>query len=156
MTQGTEPGIESEDLLLQEFREACLHHGLKVTHQRLEIYRVVASSNAHPDAETVFRQVRKRIPTISLDTVYRGLKLLADHRIISVVGVSHERVRFDANVHSHHHFVCTKCGAIMDFNAPELGEIAPPAEACQLGRPVSIQLEVKGVCAKCQELERRS
>ena len=147
---------EPEDLLLKRFREACLQHGLKVTHQRLEIYRVVASTDAHPDAETVFRQVRKRIPTVSLDTVYRGLKLLADHGIISVVGVSHDRVRFDANLGMHHHFVCMKCGAILDFCAAELGELEIPGEATQLGRPLSMQLEVKGICLACDQPDTHS
>ena len=95
-----------------EFAEACGRLGLKLTNQRAEIYRELAASSGHPDAETIWRELRKRIPSISQDTVYRNLKLLSEQGLISVVGMSYERLRFDANMQNHHHFVCTQCGLI--------------------------------------------
>ena len=132
------------------FRAECERRGLKLTHQRLEIYRELASTEQHPDADTVHRRVRKRIPVISKDTVYRNLKLLAEHGLISIVGLSHERLRFDANMESHHHFVCVRCGRIQDFCSPNLADIKMPQEAKIYGNPVSLHLEVKGVCVSCQ------
>ena len=58
---------------IERCKEVLKAAGVRVTHQRLEIFREVASSTAHPDAETVFRGVRDRLPTVSLDTVYRTL-----------------------------------------------------------------------------------
>ncbi len=133
------------------FREMCERRGLKVTHQRLEIYRELASMEEHPDAEAIHSRVRRRIPTVSLDTVYRNLKLLADHGLISVVGMSHERLRFDANMAPHHHFVCVKCGLIRDFSSSCLGILTPPDEVKEFGEPLSVHVEVKGVCSVCGE-----
>lgn len=136
---------------LDRFQDACRVAGLKATHQRLEIYRQLAATDEHPDAETIFRGVRERIPTISLDTVYRNLRLMADRGLISIVGLSQERLRFDANQSPHHHFVCMECGAIRDFESSELAELVPPAGALRHGRPLSLQLHVKGICRACEE-----
>jgi Fur family peroxide stress response transcriptional regulator len=89
------------------FFEVCRRYGVKATHQRAEIYRELAGTNEHPDVETIYARVRKRIPAISLDTVYRTLRLLEKKGLISRVGSLGERTRFDANIDRHHHFVCT-------------------------------------------------
>ncbi len=145
------PSNAQQDPFIARFRAACEAKGLKVTHQRLEIYRVLAESDDHPDAEIVYQQVRERIPTVSLDTVYRNLKLLAEHGIISFVGISRERVRFDAKRDPHHHFVCIQCGSIRDFESNRIDAYEPPKEAHAFGTPVSVQLEVKGICSRCQK-----
>ena len=137
------------------FNEACERLGIKVTHQRMEIFRVVVSTEEHPDAVTIHRRVKKRIPTISLDTVYRNLKLLAEHGVISIVGMSQESLRFDGNVRPHHHFACVKCGMIRDFSSGVIGDLAMPEEAKALGKPLSLHLEVKGICAACQRGVKR-
>lgn len=141
--------LEVVDARVRAFRQACANRGVKVTHQRLEIYRELASTEEHPDADTMHRRVRKRIPTISRDTIYRNLKMLADHGLISVVGMSNEHLRFDANMGLHHHFVCVRCGRIFDFCSCHPEGIECPEEAEALGKVLSLQLEVKGVCAKC-------
>ena len=56
-----------------QFKATAKARGIKLTPQRLEIFREVASSLEHPDAETVYRAVHARMPTVSLDTVYRTL-----------------------------------------------------------------------------------
>ncbi len=140
---------ETVDRRMAFFREACERIGIKVTHQRLEIFRAVASTEEHPDAVSVHRQVRRRVPTVSLDTVYRNLRLFADHGLVSIVGMSHESVRFDANMGLHHHFVCERCGLIRDFAAE--APLAVPEAAKAFGAPRSLRLEVRGVCAACQK-----
>ena len=144
------------DTRMSAFRQGCGERGLKVTHQRLEIYRELASTEEHPDADTIHRRVRERIPTISRDTVYRNLKMLAQHGLISVVGMSHERLRFDANMGLHHHFVCVRCGMIGDFCSQHLEGIECPKEAAAFGEPVSLHLEVKGVCTRCRSHVNKS
>ena len=144
------------DTRMSAFRQACAERGVKVTHQRLEIYRELASTKEHPDADTIHRRVRERIPTISRDTVYRNLKMLAEHGLISIVGMSHERLRFDANMGLHHHFVCVRCGMIRDFCSQNLEGIECPEEAEAFGEPLSLHFEVKGVCTKCRSLAENS
>ena len=144
---------DTVDARLRVFMQACAERGVKVTHQRLEIYRELASTEEHPDADSIHRRVRKRIPTVSRDTVYRNLKMLAEYGLISVVGTSNERLRFDANMDPHHHFVCGRCGRIFDFYSRHLKRIKCPEEAMAFGEPVSLHLEVKGICTKCRSLD---
>jgi Fur family peroxide stress response transcriptional regulator len=134
---------------------AVLHGaGVKATHQRLEIYREVLGSRDHPDAETVFNGVRRRVPTVSRDTVYRTLWLLADLGLIGTLGQPRERVRFDANTLPHHHFVCTACGTALDFTSAEFDTLAVPRAAAKLGKVQRASVELRGVCNGCAGRER--
>jgi Fur family peroxide stress response transcriptional regulator len=132
-------------LLKDGFRRA----GVKLTHQRLEIFREVVKSGDHPDAETIFNGVRERVPTVSLDTVYRTLWLLADLGLITTLGPSRDRVRFDANVTPHHHFVCSKCGMTRDFSCEKFDRLKVPDAVHTFGGVKRIQVEVTGICLRC-------
>ena len=135
---------------MADFIEACEHRGVKITHQRIEIYRVLAETDEHPDVETIHHRVCEKIPRVSLDTVYRNLKLLAEHGLVTAVGLTQERLRFDANISPHHHFVCLQCGAIHDFTSDKLHNLGVPGEAVQHGQPISMRVEIKGICNACQ------
>lgn len=134
---------------LAQFTSALHAAGVKATHQRIEIYREVLSSGHHPDAEAVFSGVRERMPTVSLDTVYRTLWLLSDLGLIGTLGQPRERVRFDANVAPHHHFICVSCGEAMDFTSKEFDAVSVPVEAAQLGQVQRAHVELRGVCNGC-------
>jgi Fur family transcriptional regulator, peroxide stress response regulator len=134
---------------LTAFTEACREHGMKLTHQRLEVFKAVARTDEHPDVETVFEQVRSRLPTISLDTVYRTLTTLERLGVISRVNVLQERARFDANTGAHHHFLCTECGAIKDFSSSELDNFRIPAEVQSWGKVKSVRVELRSTCKEC-------
>jgi Fur family peroxide stress response transcriptional regulator len=123
--------------------------GIKLTHQRLEIFRAIAGTDEHPDAETVWRSVRVRIPTLSLATVYRTLWLLADVGLVSTVVPGGDRVRFDANLDPHAHYVCIRCGLTRDLAAwdDELRRIS--GQASRFGSVVATAIEVRGICARC-------
>ncbi len=134
---------------IARFEKACKKSGAKLTHQRIEIFREVAQTLEHPDVEKVFEGVRKRMPTISLDTVYRALWWLKDLGLVSTLGQFRERVRFDANLNNHHHFVCTRCGLTRDFFSDELDSLELPDSVLSIGLPKKTQVEVKGICLKC-------
>ncbi len=67
------------------FLDICRRQGIRATHQRTEILRELAGSEEHPDAETILGRVRRRVPAISVDTLYRTLKLLEDKGVIARV-----------------------------------------------------------------------
>jgi Fur family peroxide stress response transcriptional regulator len=134
---------------LDEFRDACRELGIKATHQRLEIFREVAHSAEHPDAEAVFRGVQARLPTVSLDTVYRTLKLLTELGLISTLGQRQESLRFDANKAPHHHHVCIHCGKVQDVSKPLLDLETVIRDVRNLGTVQSAQIEVRGLCTSC-------
>lgn len=132
------------------FERICRKEGIKLTHQRMQIYREVACTEDHPDAEQVFQRVRERLPTVSLDTVYRTLWLLNDLGLVTTLGSRRERTRFDANLSGHHHFVCEKCGFTRDFYSTELDNfILPDSVVDSLGEIETTHFEVHGVCRNC-------
>jgi Fur family transcriptional regulator, peroxide stress response regulator len=134
---------------LEHFKAAAKEAGIKLTHQRLEIFREIASTLEHPDADAVFRAVQQRMPTVSLDTVYRTLWTLHDLGLITTLGPRREGVRFDANLERHHHYVCVRCGLVRDFEDAGLDSLRIPDTAKQLGSVVDTHVEVRGLCARC-------
>ncbi len=136
---------------MKHFETVCRDEGIKLTHQRIEIFREVAQTEDHPDADLVFQRVRDRIPTVSLDTVYRTLWLLNDLGLVVTLRSSRERTRFDANLNSHHHFVCGQCGFTRDFYSNDLDNIRLPDSVGSLGEIEATHVEVRGVCRECVE-----
>ena len=134
---------------MAHFESVCRREEIKLTHQRIEIFREIAQTADHPDAEQVFKRVRKRLSTVSLDTVYRTLWLLNDLGLVTTLGSSRERTRFDANLEGHHHFVCERCGLTRDFYSTELNNIKLPKSVDSLGEIEATHVEVRGVCRQC-------
>jgi Fur family peroxide stress response transcriptional regulator len=146
MKLNTDTFQEELDRFTKTFHEA----GLKFTHQRIEIFREIAVSDDHPDADTIYKGVRERLPTVSLDTVYRTLWLFIELGLITALGPSGNRLRFDANVSSHHHFVCSRCGLTRDFYSDEFDQLDIPDQVKALGSPEKTQVEIRGRCFKCK------
>lgn len=130
--------------------------GVKLTHQRLEIFRELAATEGHPDAESLFRAVQERVPTVSLDTVYRTLWMLHDLGLVATLGPKREGMRFDANLEQHHHYVCVRCGLVRDFESDELNSLRVPDSVKDLGGILDARVEVRGVCASCQQAQETS
>jgi Fur family peroxide stress response transcriptional regulator len=139
------------DHRLEHLKTASRRAGVKLTHQRLEIFREVARSVEHPDAEAVFRGVRRRMPTVSLDTVYRTLWLLNDLGLITTLGPRRESVRFDANLQQHHHYVCVRCGLARDLESADLNALRVPEAVKGFGSVVATHVEVRGICEHCRK-----
>lgn len=135
---------------IAELTQALKGHGLRLTHQRLEIVREIAGTDAHPDAESVFRSVRERVPTVSLDTVYRTLGTLVDIGMIARVTATSGTTRYDANRDRHHHFVCTKCGLVRDVVDPTLDALSETGAGVEHGMVESVDVHLKGVCRSCE------
>lgn len=137
---------------MDRFAKACRESGAKLTHQRMEIFREVAQAFDHPDAETVYQRVRERMPTVSLDTVYRTLWWLKALKLIYTLGLPRERTRFDANLDSHHHFICTSCGTIQDFYSDQLDDLELSEAVQSIGHAETSHVEVKGICLDCDKI----
>lgn len=138
------------------FNQACRKSGAKLTHQRMEIFRELAHTGDHPDVETVFKGVRERMPTVSLDTVYRTLWWLKELGLVKTLGPPRERTRFDANLSRHHHFVCIQCGLTRDFSSDKFDKLKLPESVQSIGYAEMTQVEVKGICHKCASKEKQS
>lgn len=136
---------------LEQFKASARAAGIKLTHQRLEIFQAVASSLDHPSAEAVHRAVQSTTPTVSLDTVYRTLWLLTDLGLLTTLGPRQDSMRFDANVENHHHYLCTRCGLVRDFESDELNALQIPETVKHFGQVVSARVEVRGICERCSK-----
>jgi len=137
------------DRRVRVFVQTCRQRGMKVTHQRMEIFHELAASVAHPDAEAVFQAVNKRVSSISRDTVYRTLSTLEAEGLVRKVEPLFESARYDANLDRHHHFICTVCGLVSDFYSDALDSLPIPKSVEALGLIESAQVEVRGVCSAC-------
>lgn len=129
------------------FRKA----GMKATRQRIAIYRELTASDAHPDAETVFSRVRRKIPGISFDTVYRTLHSFEEAGLVFRIGPTLERARFDACLEPHHHFVCEHCGRIADFHDDSVSCLPSKGIVGKLGRVNTVSYILRGVCVGCMK-----
>jgi Fur family peroxide stress response transcriptional regulator len=139
---------------VEYFKEAAKQAGVKLTHQRLVIFREVASSADHPSAEAVLKALSPSMPTLSHDTVYRTLWLLNDLGLVSTLGPRRESVRFDANLAPHHHYICVRCGLARDFESAELNALQIPESVSRFGSISGTHVEVRGICSSC--LSRQS
>lgn len=136
---------------IETMTEAAKGAGLKLTPQRLAIFRELARRTDHPDAETLHRAVVPAMPTVSLDTVYRTLWALREAGALGTLGVRHGCARFDPNLERHHHFLCERCGRAVDFTSRTLDALPLPRAARAIGRILSARVEVRGVCAECED-----
>lgn len=139
----------SMNIHIDRFRAACRARGLKLTHQRQVIFEEVVKSEGHPDAETIFQAVARRVSSVSLDTIYRNLHLFEELGLLQTRELGSGRLRFDANTRPHHHFICTRCGRVEDFESPHPALEDLPENVSHFGAVDSIYLEVRGVCRAC-------
>jgi Fur family peroxide stress response transcriptional regulator len=92
----------------------------KHSKKRDAILELIRSTTSHPGAQWVYDQLKAAIPGLSLATVYRNIKLFQREGSVVSVGVVDGEERFDGRVEPHPHFVCARCGRVMDYDAPEL------------------------------------
>lgn len=133
---------------VDELTEALRATGRKVTPQRQAIFRALAGSTVHPDAEAVYSLVRAELPTISLRTVYQTLNDLAAMGELSAIDVGTGSTRFDPNLEPHHHLVCERCGRIDDLHLDHLA-VPVPADLPESFEVRSTEIVFRGRCASC-------
>ena len=137
----------------------CADHGLRLTGQRRIIARILSAANDHPDVEEVFRRAAAIEPGIALSTVYRTVKLFADHGMLERHDFgsgpqqgSVPRARFEPASHVHHdHLIDMETGRVIEFCSAEI-EALQERIARELGfELVGHRLELYGVAKKRPE-----
>ena len=134
----------------EDFYKKCAEHGLKVTPQRVRIYEELTKAIDHPSADVLYKRVRKSLPNISFDTVYRTLLSFTEIGIVSLVEGYGEQKRFEPNGHQHHHFRCIKCHTIYDFENAAYDNISVPEVVQKQGVVINKRVVLEGVCSKCK------
>jgi Fur family transcriptional regulator, peroxide stress response regulator len=138
---------------LSAFEAACRRAGLKLTHQRLEIYRELAASTDHPSAEVLHRRLIKKIPMLAMDTVYRTLRTLSQHGLIHKVETIESQARFEVIFERHQHLICRQCRQVVDFQWPSIDDVLLPDELMHWGKIDSRNVVIYGICNNCSPLK---
>ncbi len=126
--------------------------GLRLTPQRLAILEVLRGTASHPDADWVHREVRRKLPHISLGTVYRNLAELARAGLIQEL-VLGQASHWDGRVAAHEHLVCVRCGRVTDVELPVLSVELDRAAAQVSGYAIrGHHLQFTGLCPDCAAL----
>ncbi|WP_263381362.1 Fur family transcriptional regulator [Granulicella arctica] len=132
------------------FRDVCAQHGIAMTHQRQVLYEVMQGMAGHPSPEEIFAEVRRRIPAISLATVYKNIHIFVENGILREVSLHHGSQRLEISDQDHYHLVCSRCKAITDITAEDI-ELIPKQKHLGVGFLVErYSVDVIGLCARCQ------
>lgn len=127
-----------------------MEENLKKTNQRTLVVEYLKSVRTHPTAEKVYEEVRKTLPHIGLATVYRNLKILSKRGEILEVETSGAS-RFDADTSLHQHFICEKCGDVMDVFIKGLTEKSIVAMKNKRNFFVrTAKIDFYGLCERCK------
>jgi Fur family peroxide stress response transcriptional regulator len=136
---------------LDDFRRRCKEQGLAFTFQRQVIYEAVVDSREHPTPELIYEQVRQRIPSISLGTIYKNVKTFLDSGVLKEVTLHHGSLRLESNMTPHHHLVCSSCKAIFDIEESAVKPVQLPKTRLPAGFAIKqCRVEFVGVCKGCQ------
>ena len=119
---------------------------MRYSRQRELIMDIIKGRCDHPTADMIYNSARALEPNISLGTVYRNLKLLADEGMIITLETEDKRLHYDGDTSRHSHFICNDCGTIIDlFNPAET-----PVEIKEAGLMVTGEKCIYyGKCSKC-------
>ena len=101
--------------------------------------------------EEVYARVKKKVPAISLATVYKNIHLFVESGVFREVSMHHGSLRVEMNDTAHHHMVCSKCKAITDIGEKELGLVSKRDKLPGGFLVERYAVDVIGICAKCQQ-----
>lgn len=128
--------------------------GVRMTPQRHAILSYLLDTQAHPTADEIYKALVPKFPSMSVATVYNNLRVFIDSGLVKELSYGDASSRFDADLTTHYHAQCRKCGKIVDFNYPPLGDVELAA-ARETGFTVEgLRLEVYGVCPDCDRLSK--
>ncbi len=128
---------------------------IKQTEQRealLEFLEEMKKEHKHLTAEEIYIELKKRMPGLSLSTVYRNLDKLAGLGMVQKIDIPNSQARFDANAHEHNHIRCIVCGKVEDLPTDIDIKLLDQDSISGIGYElVGVKVEVLGVCSACRQ-----
>ena len=139
---------EAEDIFNSHLKSL----GLKHTEQRDIILRTFLETHDHLSTEDLHHLVQRTDPKIGFTTVYRTLKILAECGLASEVAFHDGVTRYEHqyNRRSHHHLVCTECGASVEFFSPEIEEVEKAMGRKYRFATTRHTFQIYGLCEQCR------
>ena len=132
--------------MFEKYVKLLKENSIKITPQRLEILRYLDENRTHPTADQIYAGLKEKNPSLSKTTVYNSVETLNNHGIIQLLTLSYLEARYDFRSDMHHHFLCKKCGNIIDIDikCPNIGKML------EIGHKVEeVHGYFKGICKKC-------
>ncbi len=129
---------------------------LRMTRQRRTILEALKGVNNHPAADEVYQMVRRKLPHISLGTIYRNLEVLSERGLIRKLEFAGSQRRFDGKRNNHYHLRCTGCGKVEDAPIEPSKEIEEDLRKLSDYDIVGHRLEFIGLCPRCKQNEKGS
>ncbi|MDP7416026.1 MAG: transcriptional repressor [Dehalococcoidales bacterium] len=123
----------------------------RFSQQRQVILEVLQSTTSHPTAEWVYTKARKRLPRLSLGTIYRNLRLLTENGRIQELELGTTFSHYDGNPENHTHFMCRGCGRILDIEDPTPSNMSGGVAQDNGLKVMSHRLTFYGLCQACQK-----
>ena len=120
------------------------------TRQRQVILEELQKLTTHPSAATLYELVRKRLPNVSLGTVYRNLDLLTQAGVIQKLNTGDTEARFDWNPERHYHVCCVQCGRVEDVHEAPGRLLGIEANEIQGFAILGHKLQFTGICPECR------
>jgi Fur family transcriptional regulator, ferric uptake regulator len=141
----------------QTFKRFMADKGLKSTRQRDLILDTFFAAQGHLSVEELWGRVRTTDARVSVATVYRTMKLLAEAGLAHARNFGDGQTRYEAAVGKHHHdhLICTRCGAIVEFEDDRIEHLQDAVARRHGFRVTSHKMELYGLCRTCQGTERR-
>ena len=127
-----------------------MERSVRYSKKREAILTAIRGTGCHPSAEWLYQQLKPRHPDLSLGTVYRNLNHLCGHGLIRRVGPVNGQERYDGTLSPHSHFICNRCGAILDLPQRSPGQSWLESVGVQYGfQAKSCEFIVRGLCRAC-------
>jgi Fur family transcriptional regulator, peroxide stress response regulator len=121
----------------------------RATRQLEAVFQALQDDPTHPFADEIYRRVRKKLPRISLATVYRNLQRLVEDGKIRTVLLGERVARYDPETSDHDHFICESCGRVIDLFLERERQVDLTSLANDGYIVTTHKLTVYGVCRVC-------
>ena len=122
---------------------------MRMTRQRRLLLGELRSCHGHPTADDLYAALRRKMPSISLGTVYRNLEVLSQAGLIRRLDLGGGQMRFDGRLDRHDHLRCVQCGAIRDLEGKSLAHLMAEVDAHGF-KILGYTLEFEGICRACR------
>ncbi|RUM35018.1 MAG: Fur family transcriptional regulator, partial [Desulfobulbus sp.] len=128
-----------------------MQNTLRMTHQREVILDELGKAKGHPTADSLYEKVKKRLPRISLATVYRNLEILSEVGMIRKLEISGRQKRFDWDLEQHDHIYCVQCYRVDNIDIERDQKLSCPSAHDRGYLVKGCRVEFYGICPKCQK-----
>lgn len=122
----------------------------RMTRQRRVVLEELRKVDSHPTADEVYEMVRRRMPKISLGTVYRNLEILSREGLVQKVVLGGTQKRFDGTPGAHYHVRCVLCGRVDDIEAESIPDLERSLRCVSEYEITGHRIEFTGVCPLCK------